>query len=150
MNAIDGIIKFQKDRQLDKQEYNEKNEITSIIEELVEITGYFVPKENRIKLTDAFLDFHQSLMDNNIAYIDDKHDSETSVDGFCDIIVFSIGAIMKLGYDPKLALKEVSKEINSRKGKIINGKFEKYLPDEPGYEKPYKANFKTCKLPKEK
>jgi len=53
---------------------------------------------------------------------------------------------MKLGYDPEKVLQEVAEEINSRVGSIIDGKFEKLLPGEEGYVKPYKADFTNCKI----
>jgi len=148
MDGITGIIKFQKDRNLDKQEYNEVNEQINILEEVLEAGGFDIPKENRKKLINYFNTFAELLKTENISINTNNLEVDDIVDAYGDIIVFAVGAIMKLRYDPKLVLKEISKEINSRKGRIINGKFEKYLPNEPGYEKPYKANFKTCKTSK--
>ncbi len=48
---------------------------------------------------------------------------------------------MKLGYEPELVLKEVAKEIHSRTGTIVDGKWMKNKNVET-----YKANFKVCKL----
>jgi hypothetical protein len=152
MQGTDGIIKFQKDRGLDKKEYNWLNESTNILEEILEAEHYDVAKEKREIMSAEFQIFihmlqrkeiivKQSEPENN----DEKKDE--IVDAYGDIIVFAMGAIMKLGYDPKLVLKEISKEINSRTGSIINGKFEKDLSDQ-AKEKWYKANFSTCKLSK--
>ena len=47
------------------------------------------------------------------------------VDAFCDIQVFAGGEVGKLGYNNEVAMGEVAKEINSRTGSIIDGKFVK-------------------------
>ena len=70
---------------------------------------------------------------------------EDKVDGYADIVVFCIGAIMKLGYNPKIILEEVGKEINSRAGQMLNGKFTKYKSQE-AVAKWYKADFTKAKL----
>lgn len=68
---------------------------------------------------------------------------EEIVDAFADIIVFSTGAIIKNGYNPEKVMDEVLKEIESRSGKIIDGKFVKDLN-----VKTYKANFSECLMSK--
>jgi len=150
MQGIDGLIKFQRDRLLNKQEYNHLNEHVNIVEELFESLGYDVPETERIALMYDFEQFIETEVDNNVAYKKEEEFSENEiVDAYGDIITFAVGAIMKLGYDPKLVLKEVSKEINSRTGSIQNGKFEKFKPSEPGYKEPYKAVFSTCRYHKD-
>ena len=67
------------------------------------------------------------------------------VDAFGDIIVFCTGAIYKLGYDTDKVMKEVLKEIESRKGEVKDGKFEKFKTPE-AKAKWYKADFTKCKL----
>jgi hypothetical protein len=49
-DLIHDIEKFQTDRNLHKQKFDWINESTNIIEELLEVKGYFVPKEKREKL----------------------------------------------------------------------------------------------------
>jgi predicted HAD superfamily Cof-like phosphohydrolase len=68
---------------------------------------------------------------------------EEIVDAFADIIVFSTGAIIKNGYDPEKVMDEVLKEIESRTGKIIDGKFVKDTD-----VKMYKAKFSECLMKK--
>ena len=51
---------------------------------------------------------------------------------------------MKKGYYPAMTMMEASKEINSREGIMINGKFEKYV-DDASKAKWYKADFTICK-----
>lgn len=148
--AISSIMKFQSDRQLHKQEHDGLNEITNIFEELLESIGYDVPKENREALKHSVSNFIQhtvttetavpvKLLDNDTQII------EAKVDAYNDIIVFAVGAIMKLGYDPRCTLEEVSGEINSRTGTMRNGKFEKHLSAE-AKSNWYKADYSKCKL----
>jgi predicted HAD superfamily Cof-like phosphohydrolase len=68
---------------------------------------------------------------------------DAPVDGFADIIVFSVGAIIKMGYEPKCVLAETLKEINSRTGKIIDGKFIKDTSEE-AKKRWYKADHSKC------
>jgi len=143
--SINNIMKFQTDRGLDKQPFDWSNETINITEELLEAKGYDVPKNQRGFLR-GLADYMRARTATNAAITWLKPSKHDMVDAFGDIIVFCVGAIMKLGFNPEKVLVEVSKEINSRQGRIINGKFEKYLPHQIGYEKPYKADFTECQL----
>ena len=139
MNAISEIVRFQVDRELDRKEYDSYNEHVNIVEELIESVGFDVPKDKREKLKLRWIGFVESL------YRDSTITGTTlsvncQVDAYCDVIVFAVGALMKLGVNPELALLETAKEINSREGKMINGKFEKDLSDE-AKAKWYKADY---------
>jgi len=70
---------------------------------------------------------------------------EQIVDACCDIKVFSTGTIRKAGYNPDKVMKEVQKEIDSRVGSIINGKFTKDKSPE-AQANWYKADFSKCKV----
>lgn len=147
MNAIEEIMRFQFDRKLHESKFNVINESTNIVEELLEASGYKIPKENRPELMDSWINYVHLIEEECISV---KLDEETQgpwerLDAYGDIIVFSIGAIAKLGYDPEKILVEIAKEINSRSGYIINGKFEKDL-SEKSKAKWHKANFKNCEL----
>lgn len=140
--AIEEIERFQRDRGLDTAKYNSVNEHTNIIEELLESISFDVPKNNRRKLSKHINSFYNILEFDNVI-INKDSSKEDIVDAYCDIIVFAIGALMKLGYNPEEALLETSKEINSRAGTIINGKFEKDLSKK---DKWYKADYTKCKI----
>jgi len=71
----------------------------------------------------------------------ENNNKEEIVDAFADIIVFATGSIVKLGYDPEKVMDEVLKEIESRTGKMIDGKFVKDLNVEM-----YKAKLEKCKF----
>jgi len=51
---------------------------------------------------------------------------------------------MKLGYHPGMVLEEISKEINSRVGEMVEGKFTKDTSEEAKANW-YKADFTKCK-----
>jgi len=143
-NPISEIKRFQEDRNLHMQQYEWDNEATNIIEELLEAQGLNVSKQKRVQLRAKVNSFVVGTWD-DLLLAKKATKEEDIVDAYADIIVFSIGAIMKLGYDPECVLLEVAKEINSRKGRIVDGKFQKLQPGDDGYEKPYKANYKGCK-----
>jgi len=146
---IEEIIRFQTDRDLDKKEFVVLNEQTSILEELLEMEQYNVPKEKRQDLKDAFELFKQQLLEDEVItepiYRTCFEADHEEVDALADIIVFSIGALLKKEYCVEDILLEAGKEINSREGIMINGKFEKYV-DNASKAKWYKADFTKCKM----
>lgn len=143
MNVIKEIEKFQTTRMLDKQEFDAGNEAVNIIEEVLEMHGYAVPKEERSFLKYEWVRFIERQVEAGSAVPTTYFDTESKVDAFADIIVFAVGAIMKLGYDPTCVLKEVALEINSRHGSIVDGKFQKDTSPE-AKAKWYKADFTWC------
>ena len=147
-DAIQEITRFQTDRELDKKEFNWLNEATNIVEELLEALGYDVPKTRRPELSTIIDGMVIRAQQQGVATRESAAVKSVSiVDAFGDIIVFACGALTKLGYDPEKVLDEVAKEINSREGEMIDGKFEKYLTQE-AKDKWYKADFTRCKLDK--
>ena len=72
-------------------------------------------------------------------------EKDNVVDAYSDVIVFAVGALMKLGYDPEKALLETAKEINSRVGEMVDGKFEKDLSPEAKTNW-YKADYSKASL----
>ena len=129
--VIHQITKWQEERGLASQPYNPRTEIKNIAEELLEAIGC---KDDDITkwITEEIM-MHENIVE--------PPNEEEKVDAYADIIVFCIGAILKLGYEPNLVLKEVVKEINSRGGSI--GPDGKWLKEITGNE--YKANYKTCR-----
>lgn len=146
MRELTGFEKYQTDRGLDKREFNVTNECVNIAEELLELNGLDVPKNKRNDLLWLWEGFVQAAQKKGIALVDPKFDHEISLpDAFSDIKNFCTGGQMKLGYDPVLCDIECAKEVNSRDGKIINGKFEKDLSEE-AQAKWYDADYKRCKF----
>lgn len=124
------IIDWNKERQLLKGEFNHQREITSIIEEIFESTGHYDSLSARKKGGELA----KEIVSGSVAT------EEQIVDAFADMIVYSVGAIGKLGYDPDKVMDEVYKEIASRTGKIIDEKFVKDVDATV-----YKADLSKCK-----
>ena len=130
MSILKKIVEWNNERGLIEKGFNHKNEVSFIIEELLESTG----KYDSVTARERATNISKSIINN------EDIDSETVVDAFADIIVFATGAIAKIGYDPDKVMDEVFKEIDSRKGSMIDGKFVKNLDVEM-----YSADFSTCK-----
>ncbi len=129
-NAIRKIIEWRDARNLQSLGFDHTLQVSFIIEELLESTGRYTSSSARKK---AF------KMAKEITEGSSPTDEQIT-DAFADIVVYAIGAVAAVGYDPEKVMEEVQKELDSRKGKVINGKFEK---DE---NTPfYKANFTNCK-----
>lgn len=142
---LDEIIRFQTDRDLDKKDFIDINENASIVEELLESIGLDVPKANRPQLKLSWERFVSDVQLEGTAHIHPSLFTDNDkADAYCDMVVFAIGALLKLGYDPKAALIEAGKEINSREGSMVDGKFEKDLSD-AAQAKWYKADYDKAK-----
>jgi predicted HAD superfamily Cof-like phosphohydrolase len=131
MTIFQKIIQWNKERGLLDKPFNHQKEVSFIIEELLESTG------NHDSITAR--DKAEKIANDIVT--PDYFEEEKVVDAFGDIIVFATGVIAKLGYDPDKVMEEIYKEIDSRKGKLIDGKFIK----DPDATK-YFADFKKCKI----
>ena len=135
------LIRFQTDRKLDKKAFELTNEVASIFEELLEAGGLDVAKADRPALKAELKLFTERLLESGIATSpSDTIGNHDQVDAFTDIIVFATGAILKLGHDPIVAIEECGKEVNSRVGEMVDGKFEKDL-SEAAQANWYKADY---------
>lgn len=135
------LVKFQTDRDLDKKPFELQNEVASIFEELLEAGGLSVSKADRPRLKAELNEFITDLRNKGIATSQyEVLGNFEQVDAFADIITFATGAILKLGHDPRIAIAECGKEINSRVGEIVDGKFEKDL-SETAQANWYKADY---------
>ena len=131
MSIFKSIINYNTVRGLLDRGFNHQKELSFIIEELLESTGNYTSEAAQDKSKEMSEDM---LKESNPT-------PETIVDAWGDIIVYAVGGITKLGYDPEKVLAEINKEISSRTGKIIDGKFVKDLDAVT-----YKADFGDCKL----
>ena len=130
MSILKKIVYWNNQRGLIEKGFDHAKEISFIVEELLESTGKFdsiSAREKAEKITQQIL-------------TEENKNKESIVDALADIIVYSTGAIAKLGYDPDEVMAEAFKEIDSRKGKIIDGKFVK-----DSNAKVYRADFSSCK-----
>jgi len=131
--AFKEIKKWNDERGLINKGFDLKNEISFIVEELIEASSNMESKKARkwSKWITKIILFVPGV--NSI--------KENMVDAFADIIVFATGAIYKLGYDTDKVMIEVQNELNDRTGTLIDGKFVKDKKINP-----YKANFNICKI----
>ncbi len=151
--ALAELERFQTDRLLHKNPFDLKVATMNILEELYEAHGIGDNKErllakNLYKLIEKNIETLKKYIKmgsdlNGITVEEPTVDMQ--VDAFCDMQVFAGGEVGKLGYKNEMCLLEVGKEINSREGTIINGKFEKFKTEE-AMAKWYKANFDKCRL----
>lgn len=130
MDILTKIVEWNVERGLIERGFNHEKEASFIIEELLESTG----NHDSITARAQAEEYTQKIITTT------PENPETIVDAFADIIVFATGAIAKLGYDPAQIMDEVHKEINSRTGTLIDGKFVK----DPN-AKIYTADFSQCK-----
>ena len=140
------MIRFQTDRGLDKKEFNIDNEMQLVMEELLESKGIKDKKDK--EYSKAMVASLNKLVDSVKMYEPDFYVEPTeddTVDAFCDAMEFLSGAILKQGYNPIIALDEMTKQINSRTGKFIDGKFEKDRSPE-AKAREYQADFTKAKL----
>lgn len=128
MSIFKRLKKWNEARGLIAKGFVHKNEARFILEEILESFGVHDKKTSK---------FYAE----SIASSASTTTTEEKVDAFADIIVFATGAIYKLGYDTDKVMEEVFKEINSRKGTLVDGKFEKDLSVSV-----YKAKLSECKL----
>lgn len=147
--VLENMIRFQTDRQLHLSKFNLEIASKNILEELMEAHGIvddcYESKEIR---KDELYRGLISLINEAKMFTPEKFEEPTEeviIDSFCDIVEFAIGEPIKLGYDIVECLDEMQKEINSRTGSIINGKFEKDKSIE-AQAKWYKADFTKARL----
>lgn len=131
MTFFEKIITWNKERGLLGNEFNHERENSFIIEELLESTGNYDSLTARNKAESIAKEITQNS----------TKDPEAIIDAMGDIIIFATGAIAKTGYDPEKVMEEIYKEINSRTGTLIDGKFVK----DPNAKR-YHADFSNCKL----
>ena len=143
MNPIKEIERFVSERQLNQMEFSKVDYGANVLEELFELYGYSVPKELRGALKVAIDELISQFA--NTVGLEKLDQDHNEADALGDIVVFSIDGLMKLGYDPEKTLIEIAREINSREGGIIDGKFQKYT-DEAHRSKWYKADLDGAKL----
>lgn len=130
MDMFEKIVKWNEERGLIKRGFNHTNEVSFIIEELLESTGNYDSDSAREKA----LEYAEAITTNS------NPEPEAIVDAMADIIVYATGAIAKTGYNPSKVMNEVYQEISSRTGSLVDGKFVK----DP-LAKKYNADFSKCK-----
>lgn len=130
MDMFEKIVQWNTERGLIERGFDHTKETSFIIEELLESTGNYDSINAREKA---------EKIANEIT-AGSKGNDEEIIDALFDIVIFASGAMAKLGYNPSKVMDEGFKEINSRTGTLIDGKFVK----DPNAKK-YEADFTNCK-----
>ncbi len=130
MDMFQKLVAWNEERNLLALGFNHEKEASFIVEELLESTGAY----DSITARDRAMTVAKEIVGESTP------EPEVALDAWADIIVFATGAIAKLGYDPSKVMEEVYKEINSRTGKMVDGKFVK---DTDAIL--YQADFSNCK-----
>lgn len=123
------IVEWNRERGLLDKGFNHEKEVSFIVEELLESAGNHDSITARAKAEEIAKDI----------VTPEYFDKEKVVDALFDIVVFATGAMAKLGYNPDLVMNEGFREINSRTGNLVNGKFVK----DPEAQI-YTADFSSC------
>lgn len=131
MNMFQKIVSWNKERGLLTKGFDHTNEVSFIVEELLESTGNYDSISAREKSKEIAGEITKNA----------NPQPEEIIDALGDIIVFATGAMAKVGYDPSKVMDEVYAEINSRTGAMVDGKF---IKDPTA--KMYTADFTDCKL----
>ena len=147
--VLGSLARFQSDRGLDKQPFDLRVATMHILEELLEAHGVgdnsdrVLANELYGAISDLVSEVSLGISYDGVTFKEPT--VEDQVDAFCDIEVFAGGDVGKLGYNNEKCLAEVSKEINSRTGEMIDGKFTKFKTPE-AMALWYKADFSNCKV----
>ena len=110
-NVIDKVIKWNKDRNLDKKEFNLIQEVSYLYSEILELSGLEIKDHDKVAY-----DYINKLFINNK---NNNLTNEDIADGFGDIIIFSIGALLKLGFDPNKVI-DIINQANEKKSSATN------------------------------
>ena len=130
---------FREDRGLDKNQFDMETYLRKDFEEMFELMGFeddrckAIAKEKAAKMFSLWKKAKEKGMC-------PKYSPFNKIDALGDRVVYAIEGIEQHGYNAEIVMDEIQKEINSRNGEIIDGKFEKFKTDE-AKAKWYKANF---------
>jgi len=141
LDNTDRCIQWQKDRGLDKMEFNLQEAIYRYLEEIYEMRGFDSKKSKSLARENVEL-IEKLAKQEDVAY---PHE-HTIVDAIADLGVFGCGDFLKLNYDIKKVQSEVLDEISSRKGAWSDEKGKWIKDPDQDSSTLYKADFTKCKL----
>jgi len=120
------LVNFNIERGLDKQDFDLRIASMNILEELLEAHGVHDVKE-RVITSQLYLKLLGTVEETKMYYPTlYKPTTEADIiDAFMDITVYSFGEPLKMNYSPIQCLNQVTSEICSRTGTVVDGKFQK-------------------------
>lgn len=141
---FESFMRYRSERGMSNQKFDMEVFFRKTLEEDFELQGY--PKEFAKQFARELSSYwitwrtaHSKVPDN----IDDTEDCK--IDALADGIMFRLEAIEQLGYDADKVIGETLKEIHSRRGEIIDGKFEKFM-DEKSQSLWEQADYNSCRF----
>jgi hypothetical protein len=136
-NQINQIAEWQKSVGLDQMPYIHRNEVANCMEEMLE-TFDMDSNTARLEATKVLVEYDFPYDKDTLGIV-----APALVDAYVDNIVYSVGAIMKLGYIPELCIDQCLRELADRTGKYSPalGKWQK----EPKKPNAYVADYTKCK-----
>ena len=150
-SVFDDYLEFSKKNNLDKLKFEQRIFLRKIHEEIFELIGYDSHHSKSMAIRRAEIDDDFSKEPKAITEsgktVDVKifKNSFTIADALCDIINFCLEGLLQNGFNPEIAMRETIKEILSRDGELVNGKFTKFT-DEKSMAKWYKADYHKARL----
>jgi len=145
MSIFEKIRGWAMERGLYNGEYKAETHVRFAFEEGLESIGYVHAEGFSEWLMYKMPDLYVKYCDYHKVSPDMKEtDDYDHLDSSGDTVVFKVNEMYHLGYDPEKCLGEIYKEINSRTGTMVNGKFKKDKSPE-AKAKWYKADFSKCK-----
>ena len=138
-NIFSDLKKFRRDRGLDTHEFDMETYLRKDFEEMFEMMGFtkeFCKSTAKLKASKMMKLWKEAKEAGKTP----NYSTFNKIDALGDRTVYAIEAIEQHRYDAEIVMDEVQKEINSREGEVIDGKFEKSETAE-SKAKWYKANF---------
>lgn len=96
MNIVNRVINWNKERGLDEQDYNMNREFGFIMEEMLEGLGFNQLFSSKIEFRGYIKNSIEHIVDDVVLEEKPIPVSAEQADAFGDIIVFAIGALMKI------------------------------------------------------
>jgi len=133
MDILKRIENWNKERGLNLQPHSRSAGTRMLVEELMEYNG--LTDDNILETITVELTLGTAV------------NEDEKVDALCDLIVVATGELLKLGYDPNLAMEQTLLEIESRTGAFNedSGKWEKFKTPE-AQAKWYTAQYGLSKI----
>lgn len=128
IDTIDQVSQWQVVRNLQMIPFKQDDEVSNILEEMIESYGLSSSDSRQVAKHVVSL-IHQEIQAKDcIQMVTD----EDMVDAFFDTIVYAVGSMLKLGYNPIGVMSEGLKHIEGRKGRY-EPEIGKYVKEPSGH-----------------
>jgi hypothetical protein len=139
--SVTEVIQWQIDRNLHLIPFKENDDATNILEELVETFG-LTSSEARVEARAMIEQLNKTISQKDCICAVMPEDY---ADAYFDVIVYAVGSLLKLGFNPIGVLQEGLKHIDGRKGKY-DPEIGKYVKEPSGHL--YRPQYQEVTLEK--